>query len=64
MKIVDDDLKNPRAVYCYFCCDCDCDERFYLESLIEPVDVTCPKCGNDDIAISSAHLNELDLLQS
>lgn len=60
MKIVDDNLGISQLVYCYFCSDCD--ERFYLETIIEPNDVSCPCCGESDVAISSSHLKELDIL--
>lgn len=50
--------KSKIKVFCYFCDSCD--ERFYTEKLTEPDDVQCPLCGSDEVAISSAHIEELN----
>lgn len=50
-------------VYCYYCDACE--ERFYIEDILETQDVYCPVCGDHgDVAISSGHLKELMEKQS
>lgn len=59
MKVVVEDFEVK--VYCYHCGDCE--ERFYLEELVDnsEEDVVCPYCGEIEyVAISSGHLDELN----
>lgn len=46
-------------LHAYYCCDCE--ERFHLESIVNPNIVHCPHCGDRTVSINSESYKKLNM---